>query len=93
MDKCGPFPSRMALRKAYTCAVVRADGQEYMDRLKGQGRNVSDFEDPELAAVPGGVVIRRPSDGAIVGSIGVSDIPNGASDEAVARKRVEALGI
>ena len=64
-----------------------------MDYLKGQRRNVSDFEDPELAAVPGGVAIRSPSDGAIVGGIGVRGLPSGASDEAVIRKRIEALGI
>ena len=64
-----------------------------MDYLKGQERNASDFEAPELAAVPGGVAIRSPSDGAIVGGIGVRGLPSGASDEAVIRKRIEAMGI
>ena len=91
MDKCAPFPSRMALRKAYTCAMGRVDGQEYVDRLKSQGRSVADFGDPGLAAVPGGVVIRRSNDGEILGGIGVSGLPSGASDEAVARKGLEAL--
>ena len=93
MDKCAAFPSRLALKKAYTCAMGRADGQEYVDRLKSQGRNVTDFGDPGLASVPGGVVIRRSSDGAILGGIGVSGLPSGAADEAISRKGLEALGV
>ena len=93
MDNCRKFPQRLAIKKAYTCALSGSDSQAYVDRLKSQGRSVSDFGDPNLAAVPGGVVIRRPSDNAILGGIGVSGLPSGADDEAIARIGLNALNL
>ena len=51
MDRCRPGPQKMAVRKAYTCAIQGQDSKDYAERLKGQGRTVAEMGDPMLAAV------------------------------------------
>ena len=91
MDNCRKFPQRLAIKKAYTAAMSGTDTQAYVDRLKSQGMSASDYGDPNLAAVPGGVVVRRSSDGTILGGIGVSGLPGG--DETIARIGLNALNL
>ena len=74
MDRCRHIPQRMAIRKAYTCAVTGQDSQAYAERLASQGRSVAEMGDPQLAAVQGGVVILHRSTGAIFVGIGVSGL-------------------
>jgi uncharacterized protein GlcG (DUF336 family) len=92
MDRCRLIPQRMALRKAYTCAVTGQDSQAYAERLASQGRSVAEMGDPQLAAVQGGLVVMHRSTGAILGGIGVSGL-SAAEDEALARVGLEALGL
>ena len=92
MDRCRLIPQRMAIRKAYTCAVTGQDSQAYAERLASQGRSVAEMGDPQLAAVQGGVVILHRSTGAILGGIGVSGL-SAEEDEALARAGLEALGL
>ena len=93
MDNCRKFPQRIVINKAYTAAIAGADTQAYIERLDGQGRRVSDYGDPNLAAAPGGIVIRWPRDGAILGGIGVSGLPSGAEDEVLCRIGLKAMDL
>ena len=92
MDRCRLIPQRMAIRKAYTCAVTGQDSRAYAERLASQGRSVAEMGDPQLAAVQGGVVVLHRSTGAILGGIGVSGL-SAEEDEALARVGLEALGL
>ena len=93
MDRCRRGPQRLAIKKAYTSALRGMDSQAFVETLTEQGRSVVDFSDPNLAAVPGGVAVRRPSDATILGGIGVSGLPSGADDEAIARIGLQAMGL
>ena len=90
MDNCRKYAQRLAIKKAYTASMSGLDAQENIDRLKSPGRTVSDYGDPNMAAATGGVVIRRPSDGAILGGIGVSGAPKEAA-EGICRVGLRAL--
>jgi glc operon protein GlcG len=54
MDRCAPQPPVVARKKAYTAARTRTDTKVYADRLKSQGRSVTEFGDPNLLAAQGG---------------------------------------
>ena len=92
MDRCRPTPQRMAIRKAYTCALSGQDSKDYAERLKGQGRTVAEMGDPMLAAVQGGVVVADPEAGAIMDGIGVSGLA-AQEDEDIAKLGLKALGL
>ena len=90
MDRCRKIPQRMAVRKAYTCALTGQDSKDYAERLKGQGRTVAEMGDPMLAAVQGGLVVLHPATGSIMGGIGVSGLA-AQEDEDIARMGLQAL--
>lgn len=92
MDRRRKIPQRMAIRKAYTCALTGRDSKDYAEQLKDQGRTVAEMGDPMLAAVQGGVVVLHPETGFIMGGIGVSGLP-AQEDEAIARIGLQALGL
>jgi len=92
MDRCRKIPQRMALRKAYTCALSGQDSGEYAERLQSQGRTVAEMGDPMLAAVQGGVVVLQPGTGYIMGGIGVSGLA-AQEDEDIAQMGLQALGL
>jgi len=92
MDRCRAIPQRMAIRKAYTCALTGQDSKAYAERLASQGRSVAEMGDPQLAAVQGGLVVLHPQTGAIMGGIGVSGLA-AEEDEALARVGLKALGL
>src|SRR5256885_3446123 len=50
MDHCRPNPQTFAVRKAYTSAMSGQDSVAYAERLKSQGRSVSDMGNPNLVA-------------------------------------------
>ena len=91
-DRCRPIPQRMAIRKAYTCALSGRDSKDYAEQLKSQGRTVAEMGDPMLAAVQGGVVLVHKATGAIIGGIGVSGL-SAQEDEDIARIGLRALGL
>ena len=92
MDRCRKIPQRMAVRKAYTCALSGQDSKDYAARMKEQGRTVAEMGDPMLAAVQGGVVALHPTTGAILGGIGVSGLA-AQEDEDIANMGLKALGL
>ncbi len=92
MDKCRPNPQTFAIRKAYTSAMSGVNSAEYAERLKSQGRTVSDFGNPNLVSAQGAAVILDPVGGAVLGAIGVSGLSS-QEDEDLAKLGVQALGL
>ena len=90
MDRCRKGPQRMAMRKAYTCAIYGQDSKDYAARMASQGRTVAEMGDPMLAAVQGGVVILHPGSGSIMGGIGVSGLA-AQEDEDLAKIGLKAM--
>ena len=95
MDRCRKIPQRMAVRKAYTCALTGQDSKDYAERLAGQGRTVAEMGDPMLAAVQGGLVVLHPVSGAIMGGMGGIGVSGLAAqeDEDIARLGLQAMGL
>lgn len=89
MDRAAPQPPIIARKKAYTAARTRSDTLAYAERLKSQGRSVTEFGDPNLLALQGGVVITT-ADGSVLGGIGVSG-RLAEEDEAIARIGLKAI--
>ena len=92
MDHCRPNPQTFAVRKAYTAALAGQDSAAYADRLKSQGRSVSEMGNPQLVAAQGAVVVLHPQSGAVLGAIGVSGL-TAQEDEDLARVGLQALGL
>ncbi|MFB3120296.1 MAG: heme-binding protein [Stenotrophomonas maltophilia] len=92
MDKCRPNPQTFAIRKAYTSAMSGVNSADYAERLKSQGRTVSDFGNPNLVSAQGAAVILDPAGGAVLGAIGVSGLSS-QEDEDLAKVGVQALGL
>ena len=89
MDRC--LRPTFALRKAYTSAIRSMDTVAFAEQLSTQGRTLESFGDPQLIAIPGGVVVMK--DGTVVGAIGVGGLPSGLDDEAIAKAGLAALNI
>ena len=79
MDKC--VRPTYATRKAYTSAIRRMDSVAFAESLQTSGRKLEDFSDANLITLQGGLVIVNPSDGALLGGIGVGGLPSGKADE------------
>jgi len=90
MDRTAPQPPMIARKKAYTAARTRGDTMAYAERLKSQGRSVTEFGDPNLIALQGGVVITNPTDKSVLGGIGVSGRLS-EEDEAIGRIGLKAM--
>ena len=89
MDRC--LRPTFAIRKAYTSAVRGVDTLAFSEQLASQNRSIESFGDPQLIAIPGGVVALK--SGAVVGAIGVGGVPSGIDDESIAKAGLEALNL
>lgn len=89
MDRC--LRPTFALRKAYTAAIRGMDTLAFSEALVAQGRSIEAFGDPQLIAIPGGVVVMR--EGAVVGAIGVGGLPSGIDDQSIAQAGLAALSL
>ena len=89
MDRC--LRPTFAIRKAYTSAVRGVDTLAFSEQLASQNRSIESFGDPQLIAIPGGVVALK--SGAVVGAIGVGGLPSGIDDESIAKAGLEALNL
>ena len=89
MDRC--LRPTFAIRKAYTSAVRGVDTLAFSEQLASQNRSIESFGDPQLIAIPGGVVALK--SGAVVGAIGVGGLPSGLDDESIAKAGLEALNL
>lgn len=83
------FSRRHAIRKAYTAAVIATDTGSNGQKLKEQGRSISEMGDLQLTGMQGGLVIKR--DSVILGGIGVGGYNGGHLDEALAKIGLEVL--
>ena len=92
MDGCGANPQTFAIRKAYTAAMSRSDSGAYAERMKSQGRSVTEMGNPGLVAAQGAVVILHPETKQVLGAIGVSGLTS-QEDEDLSRLGVQALGL
>ena len=92
MDNCRTNPQTFAIRKAYTAALSGQNSGAYAERLKSQGRSVSDFGNPNLVAAQGAAVVLHPETGAVLGAIGVSGL-SAQEDEELSKLGVRALGL
>ncbi len=92
MDRCRTNPQTFAVRKAYTAAMSGQNSHDYAERLKSQGRSVTDMGNPNLVSAQGAVVILHPETGAVLGAIGVSGLSS-QEDEDLSRLGVETLGL
>jgi uncharacterized protein GlcG (DUF336 family) len=79
-----------ALKKANTSACMRPDTTAYGARLATQGVGMASLPQT-LTGGPGGLVIARSSDGAILGGIGVCG-RSGEEDDAIGQAGLRALG-
>ena len=91
MDRC--LRPTFALRKAYTSAVRRMDTIDFANQLETSGRSLSEFGDPKLITLQGGIVVTNPKGGAIVGAIGVGGLPSGKDDEDISKAGLKALDL
>ena len=89
MDRC--LRPTFAIRKAYTSAVRGVDTLAFSEQLASQNRSIESFGDPQLIAIPGGVVALK--SGAVVGAIGVGGLPSGLDDESIAKAGLKALNL
>ena len=89
MDRC--LRPTFALRKAYTAAIRGMDTLAFSEALVAQGRSIEAFGDPQLIAIPGGVVVIK--EGAVVGAIGVGGLPSGIDDQSIAQAGLAALSL
>ena len=89
MDRC--LRPTFAIRKAYTSAMRGMDTLAFSEQLSSQNRSIESFGDPQLIAIPGGVVALK--DGAVIGAIGVGGLPSGIDDESIAKAGLAALNI
>jgi uncharacterized protein GlcG (DUF336 family) len=91
MDGVGVRNRGYALDKAYTAARMRMDLGDFSER-RGD-RPVSDYGDTRfVGAKQGGIVIRDPSTGWVMGAIGVSGGATG-QDDSVGQVGLDALGL
>ena len=89
MDRC--LRPTFAIRKAYTSAVRGMDTAVFAEQLRSQGRTLDYFNDPQLIALGGGLVVMK--DGAVVGAIAVGGLPTGQEDEDIAKVGLSALNL
>lgn len=92
MDNLRLFSKRHSFRKAYTSAITGADTSAHAERLKSQGRSISDLGDLNLTPGQGGVVVLA-KDGKIMGGIGVGGYPSGKTDEDLAKVGLTAMNL
>ena len=67
------------------------DTLAFSEQLSTQNRLIESFGDPQLIAIPGGVVVLK--DGPVVGAIGVGGLPSGIDDESIAKAGLAVLNI
>ena len=85
----GPHTVRMAVDKAWTAVSFRATTDDIAKATQPGSPQSGIRHRPRVAAVGGGIMIE--GGGALLGGIGVSGAPRGASDEVCARAGTAAI--
>ncbi|MBL7119409.1 MAG: heme-binding protein [Dehalococcoidia bacterium] len=90
MDGANRFNQLMAIRKAVTSVQIGIDTSMFKQALPALNMNIGDFGSSEITIVEGGVCVRKPDTGAVLGGVGVSGrMAN--EDEALARVGANAV--
>ena len=87
-DGCGLASINIAIHKAFTAARERVESSVLGERSRTEGFPITNFGDPRYVGWGGGVPIVV--DGAVIGAIGVSGLPE-ASDVELARWAAASL--
>src|SRR5262245_61258692 len=91
-DRCLELAKSMSVRKAYTSAIGSRDRGEYAQFMRdSSGKTIEQHLGMRGVSAGGGVVIKRSSDGLVLGAIGVSGAPTGEQDEKIGRAAVRAM--
>lgn len=91
-DQCRPQPLQIARKKAYTAARTGQDTRSYGERLRQQDRSVTEFGDPMLLGLQGGLPVLDPQSQRPIGGVGVSG-RTAEEDEVLARAGLQAIGV
>ena len=91
-DGSRPIISKNAIKKAYTASLRGMTTETFFEELNHRGWSVGDMGNPMLIAVPGGIPVIDPSDGAVLGGVGVAGLPPGPGDDIIAEMGVKATG-
>ena len=60
------------IKKAYTAAISQSDtSAAFIERMKDRGVGLGDLGNPNYIALTGGIVVRHPKSGQVIGGIGV----------------------
>jgi uncharacterized protein GlcG (DUF336 family) len=102
-DGAGPMLGRNCIKKAYTSAMTGSSTKVFGETRPGEtdfaanliehNWNVTEYGDPMLMVISGGVSIRDPSNKAILGGIGVSGLPYGPGDHEMALVALKAMNL
>lgn len=90
MDGANSLNELMAIRKASTAVRVGIDTSMFKQAMPALNMSIGDFGSIDVTIVEGGVVVRKPGTGAVLGGIGVSG-RMAQEDEALARVGMNAL--
>lgn len=88
-DGCGLPSVTIAIHKAFTAAREGAESGALGQRSRAEGFPLTNYGDPRYVGWGGGVPIVK--DGALIGAIGISGLPE-ADDVEIARWAVTGLG-
>lgn len=91
MDGVGLLTVGIATRKAYTSAVMGLESGAVGEMMKSFGIDATNI-DPQFVTFQGGVPIKHPKTGAVLGGIGVSGL-QAHEDEALAKVGLAAMGL
>lgn len=84
----------LAPRKAFTAAIGRSDIVSYRSKVQAStGVPLELLIGPRGTTAQGGVPIKRPDDGLILGGVGVSGGSSPQRDDDLARAAVTAMGL
>ena len=90
MDGANSFNRTMATRKAATAVMIGVDTSLFGQMMPSLNMSMTDFGSIDITAVPGGICVRKPDTGAIVGGVGVSG-RMAQEDERLSRLGLETL--
>ena len=90
MDGANSFNRIMATRKAATAVMIGVDTSLLGQMMPSLNMSMTDFGSIDITVVPGGMCVRKPDTGAIVGGVGVSG-RMAQEDERLSRLGLETL--
>ena len=90
MDGANSFNRIMATRKAVTAVMIGVDTSLFGQMMPSLNMSMTDFGSIDITVVPGGMCVRKPDTGAIVGGVGVSG-RMAQEDERLSRLGLETL--